>query len=204
MDKSGIYKITNIINGKFYIGSSIDISRRLNAHKSMLINNTHRNPILQRAWNKYGSDKFTFEIVEECEIENLLNREQFYLDLYFDNKHNLNINKKADSILGLNLSEETKTKISKALTGRTLSEEHKERLRKPKSEQAKSNMKLAQQDRSIEIRNKISKTLTGHSLSQETKNKISESLKGNKQSEETNKKRSESLKKTWEKRKAAA
>jgi group I intron endonuclease len=199
--KSGVYKIS-LGSRCFYYGSSQDLNKRKMQHLNSLKNQKHYNIAMQRAWNKYES--FEFEIVEECEIENLLNREQFYLDLYFDNKHNLNINKKADSILGLNLSEETKTKISKALTGRTLSEEHKERLRKPKSEQAKSNMKLAQQDRSIEIRNKISKTLTGHSLSQETKNKISESLKGNKQSEETNKKRSESLKKTWEKRKAAA
>ena len=83
MDKSGIYKITNAVNGKFYIGSSIDISRRLNAHKSMLINNTHRNPILQRAWNKHGSDKFTFEIIEECASDQKIcfEREQYYLDL---------------------------------------------------------------------------------------------------------------------------
>ena len=84
MDKSGIYKITNTVNGKFYIGSSVNIDRRLNEHKSMLVGGTHRNPILQRAWDKHGGDKFTFEVIEECVNDQKVcfEREQYYLDLF--------------------------------------------------------------------------------------------------------------------------
>lgn len=83
MDKSGIYKITNTANGKFYIGSSINLEERFYEHKWMLAKRTHPNPILQRAWNKHGADKFTFEILEEC-VNNqkiCFEREQYYLDL---------------------------------------------------------------------------------------------------------------------------
>jgi group I intron endonuclease len=84
MDKSGIYKITNTVNGKFYIGSSVNIDRRLSEHKSMLAIGTHRNPILQRAWDKHGADKFTFEVIEECANDRKVcfEREQYYLDLF--------------------------------------------------------------------------------------------------------------------------
>ena len=83
MDKSGIYKITNTVNGKFYIGSSVDLERRFNKHMGTLAKNTHANPILQRAWNKHGADKFTFEVIEECANDQKVcfEREQYYLDL---------------------------------------------------------------------------------------------------------------------------
>lgn len=83
MIKSGIYKITNTTNGKFYIGSSTDIARRFNEHRSRLTGANHGNPILQRAWDKYGTDSFTFEVIEECTNDQqlLLEREQHYLDL---------------------------------------------------------------------------------------------------------------------------
>jgi group I intron endonuclease len=82
--KSGIYKITNSVNGKFYIGSSADIDYRWNDHKQYLNGGYHINPKLQNAWNFYGGDKFTFEIVEETSSEKsvLLDREQHYLDLF--------------------------------------------------------------------------------------------------------------------------
>lgn len=79
--KTGIYQIRNIINNDSYIGSAKDINRRWQRHKSALKHDHHENTHLQRAWNKYGDKNFMFEILEECLYENLLNREQKYLDL---------------------------------------------------------------------------------------------------------------------------
>jgi len=76
----GIYRIRNIVNGKCYYGSSKDIEKRWQRHRNELKNNNH-NPLLQRAWNKYGEDNFIFEIVEECSESQLLKNEQKYLDL---------------------------------------------------------------------------------------------------------------------------
>lgn len=77
---SGVYKITNLLNNKIYIGSSKDIHERFINHKSMLRKNQHTSIHLQRAYNKSNIDNFTFEILEECDIEQLDIREQYYLD----------------------------------------------------------------------------------------------------------------------------
>ena len=77
--KIGIYKIKNIKNDKVYIGSAINIYRRFVTHKHLLRNNKHFNTHLQSSWNKYNSDNFIFEIVEECEKSLLENREEFYI-----------------------------------------------------------------------------------------------------------------------------
>lgn len=80
--KSGIYKITNIVNGKFYIGSTKDIDKRWYDHKRELTLNVHTNPKLQHSWNKHGEDKFIFTIVEDVEADQskLFEREQYYLN----------------------------------------------------------------------------------------------------------------------------
>jgi group I intron endonuclease len=77
----GIYRIKNILNGKCYYGSSKNIEKRWIRHKNVLKNNKH-NPLLQRAWDKYGKDNFIFEVVELCDEDLLLLREQVYLDLH--------------------------------------------------------------------------------------------------------------------------
>ena len=77
---SGIYFIENIINGKKYIGSSNDLVYRNNKHFSELKCNHHRNKHLQSAYNKYGKANFKFIIVENCPINKLIIREQYYLD----------------------------------------------------------------------------------------------------------------------------
>ena len=77
----GIYKITNKVNGDCYYGSSVNVEKRWYRHLNDLKNGSHHNPILQRAWLKYGENNFTFEIVEECTSDNLLIIEQKYLDL---------------------------------------------------------------------------------------------------------------------------
>jgi len=82
--KSGIYKITNLKNGKFYIGSSKDIEFRWSEHKKHLNGNYHINKKLQNAWNFYGKENFEFTIVELVSNDEtfLLEREQFYFDIF--------------------------------------------------------------------------------------------------------------------------
>ena len=73
--KSGIYKITNILNGKSYIGLSSNIKQRWVQHKRNLNNNVHHNLHLQSAWNKYGKKYFTFSVLEYCDLDILPERE---------------------------------------------------------------------------------------------------------------------------------
>jgi len=80
--KSGVYKITNIKNGKFYIGSSKDVEFRWSEHKKHLNGNYHINKKLQNAWNFYGKESFEFDILETVNECDLLVKEQFYLDMF--------------------------------------------------------------------------------------------------------------------------
>jgi hypothetical protein len=78
-EKSGIYSITNTINGKKYIGRSKCIYKRWERHRTTLKNNKDAvNRYLQNAYNKYGKDSFEFEIIEEV-IENIEKRELYYI-----------------------------------------------------------------------------------------------------------------------------
>lgn len=120
----GIYKITNKINGKCYIGQSNDINRRW---RQELSPNAKLNPHLARAFEKYGTDNFEFEIIEECQRELLNEREQFWINIYNSADKNFGYNKTlgGDGNLGRHfiMSEEQKEKIRKANTGRKLTEE---------------------------------------------------------------------------------
>ena len=79
----GIYKITNLINGKVYIGSSNNIYKRWNnEHKYLLNINKHFNDHLQSSWNKYGKKNFKFEIEEPCLEELLIVREDYNINKY--------------------------------------------------------------------------------------------------------------------------
>jgi hypothetical protein len=170
--KSGIYKITNTANNKIYIGSSKNIIKRKNKHFLELSSNRHCNKKLQNSFNKYKRDKFTFEIIEECDIKILIEREQFYIDLL---KPQFNIRLKAESNAGLKLSEEHKKIISEANKGKKLSKETIKKIIKTRKE-------------------------NGFKFTEESRKKMSESRKGNKNclgrkySEETIKKNSESNK----------
>jgi group I intron endonuclease len=127
--KTGIYKIENTINNKIYIGSAVDVLNRFATHRYKLKNNKHINGKLQNAWNKYGESCFIFYLLELCEREELINKEQIYID-----KLNpfYNISKFATSglgnkyFLGKKHTEETKRKISVIHKGKKISNEHKE------------------------------------------------------------------------------
>lgn len=77
---SAIYQIKCLSNNKIYVGSSKNYKNRWITHKRNLNNNKHINKHLQAAWNKYGKLNFIFEIIELCEINNLLDRETYWIN----------------------------------------------------------------------------------------------------------------------------
>lgn len=117
----GVYIITNLINGKFYIGSSIHLSDRKNTHFRELEQGIHDNNHLQKAYNKYGKDNFTFKIIEYIECrENVIPREQYWIDYFLSatKRENLyNICLIAGSCAGVKRSEESKKLYSLAKMG---------------------------------------------------------------------------------------
>ena len=82
--KSGIYQIRNLVNGKIYVGSSINLHVRKLSHFNSLKRNDHANQHLQKAYNKYGLDKFVFEVLEYVEKDMLLEREQYYQNMEYE------------------------------------------------------------------------------------------------------------------------
>lgn len=125
----GIYAIKNTFNDKIYIGSSVNIFNRLTAHKSCLKNNKHCNIHLQRAWCKFGEDRFQYLLVEKTPEKELLPREQHWMDFYNSALQGYNINPIAGSRSGYKMTDEAKQKVSEFQKGRPKSTEQKERMR---------------------------------------------------------------------------
>jgi group I intron endonuclease len=61
---AGVFQVKNTANGKILLGSSLNLEGPLNGHKFMLTIGRHRNEALQKDWDTYGPEKFTFEILE--------------------------------------------------------------------------------------------------------------------------------------------
>ena len=169
---SGIYKIQSR-DGKVYIGSTINMSKRWKEHENALRANKHVNMKLQAAWNKYGAEYFTFSAIEIVEdVNKLLYYEQLWINIAFsslDRGDVYNLLPTAGSHLGMKRSEETKAK-----------------MRKPKS---------------LEARAKMSEAAKRRGLSPERQKRMAESRKGKTRSLETRKRQSESGVKAWQKRK---
>jgi len=139
---SGIYEIRNEINGHRYIGSSVNMQKRFNEHKCTLSKNISHCYGIQNAWNKYGEQSFKFTPLIICDENMLL----FYEQKLLDTNPRYNIGKCAEvprrgmklsneqieamrnRLLGGELSDNHKMKISKTLTGRRLSEENKKNI----------------------------------------------------------------------------
>ena len=88
----GIYKITNKVNGKCYIGQSINIKRRWRQHKETYVNPASENydyP-LYKAIRFYGLENFSFEVLEECQPEKLNEKEIYWIEVFksYDNGYN--------------------------------------------------------------------------------------------------------------------
>lgn len=104
-NRKGIYLITNVINKKQYVGSSLNVYYRMQNHRCRLAKNNHKNPKLQNGYNKYGLSNFAFTILEFVEDKTkLLEREQYYIDTL---KPWYNVLPIAGNVLGLKHSPET-------------------------------------------------------------------------------------------------
>lgn len=89
----GIYKITNLVNNKIYIGQSIHIERRFIEHKcyggTLKKESTS---ILHKAINKYGWNNFKCEVIEECDQSELDDKEKYYISFYNSNDKEIGYN----------------------------------------------------------------------------------------------------------------
>lgn len=104
----GIYEIVNRVNGKRYVGSSVDIRARWMTHLRELRKGTHHAQHLQRSFNKYGEDSFEMNTLLECDRDDLIDYEQIEMDEGYD----YNSSPTAKNNLGFKLSEETKERYS--------------------------------------------------------------------------------------------
>lgn len=107
--KSGVYKWTNLTNGKSYVGSSVNLSRRLAQYYNINILTKYRdNSRIHKGILKYGYSNFKLDILEYCDRKDTINREQYYMDTF---KPEYNILKFAGSNIGFVHSSETIEKI---------------------------------------------------------------------------------------------
>jgi group I intron endonuclease len=81
--KTGVYLITNVVNGKIYIGSATkSFKRRWAEHKKTLRGSRHINRYLQRSWSKYGEPAFTFDVLEETAPDDAVAAEEFWINYF--------------------------------------------------------------------------------------------------------------------------
>ena len=168
----GVYKIQSITHpDRCYIGSSVNIRRRMNHHKNRLLNNAHHSAKLQNHVNKYGIRDLIFEALAECPPEEVINIEQGFIDFF--NPY-FNMRPTAEVRSGYTHSEETKKKISESHKGIRPSEE----TRKLLSEQRKGNAFNQGHKHSDESNQKNREAHIGKTWSEERKRAFSERMSG--------------------------
>ena len=186
-----VYKITNKINNKIYIGQTIQrVNKRFSAH----IRNSKKpkpNMLIARAIKRYGEKNFFIEEIEKCNSIKQLNEREIYWIKKLNSKnrkigYNLTdggvrstlghkhskktIKIISEKLIGRPLSNETKVKISKALKGRIITDETRIKMSKANKGKVVSN----------DTKEKLRLINMGKKHSEETKRKISKSLLGNK------------------------
>ena len=130
----GIYKITNLINKKVYIGQTKEgFQRRFWLHRWQLRNNAHDNKHLQSAWNKYGEENFSFEVIKICKKEDVDEEEKKFIKFYRENGPCYNIQDGGqpcdfNSYISPEIRKRVGEQNRKRMTGSKLSEETKNKM----------------------------------------------------------------------------
>lgn len=176
---SGIYRIRNLTNNKFYIGSSNNLYHRFILHKTALDKGEHHSIYLQRSYNKYGSNQFIMEVLFLCDQQYLLYYEQLLIE---ELEPAYNMNKKAYSNRGYKWSQESREKARLAQLG------NKNALGHKLSEESKQKISNSRKGKCVGSENGF----YGKTHTSEVRQKIRESQLGRKHSEETKKKQAES------------
>jgi group I intron endonuclease len=114
MKKCGIYGIKNLANGKWYIGQSVDIERRQENHFYCLKGGYHFNTHLQKAFDKYGINNFTFHVLEVTSEPMLDIRERAWIMYYQSTQEQWGYNLEGGGHVNKHLTAEVRKKISEA------------------------------------------------------------------------------------------
>lgn len=163
----GIYKVTNKINNKKYIGQSKNIEQRLKDHKLV---SREKNILLKRALIKYGVQNFDYEVIEICDLEKLDEREIYWINKL---KPEYNLDKGGKGSLGHAVTPETR------------------KILKEKGKEFWNN--LDEETKKKIINQNLKRPKIGHKVSEETRKKLRQHNLGKKQSKETIEKRKQTM-----------
>ena len=190
-----IYKHTNTVNGKSYIGQT-----RHDAEKTRKRDHIkgRGSQLLKCAIERYGEDAFIFEILHDGIIPELLDSYEIEAIAKYNTLAPNGYNLTTGGGGGRTFSKETRRKMSEANKGRTHSEETKRKISennamKGKTHSKETKRKISENNamKRPEVRRKVSEANKGKTHSKETRQKISEAGKGRTHSEETKRKISE-------------
>lgn len=157
--KSGIYRWNNLVTGKSYVGSSIDLGHRFSQYYSLAHLKQKEFSIIYRAILKHGYTKFSLDILEYCGSNLCISREQYYIDLL---KPEYNICTIAGSRLGTKQSEETKIKIGivqKGIQNHFYGKMHTDETKKKMQLSLKSIIRDKNKSRIVTLNTKLSMSL---------------------------------------------